>query len=143
MALTPPLASVFTGRYPEFSSVGAGLLNAVLAEAPSYVDESWLSGDQQQAMMLYAAHVLAVEGEPARSNAVANGTAAASQSPALTGGVDSVKVGDVAIKYGSNNGGASSGAAGFDGADDAFASTVYGQRFLMLRDRSFATVLVA
>lgn len=60
--LDAPEATAFIARYPAFASVDAGVLALVLAEATAQVDETWILGDQIPAMMLYAAHILTLEG---------------------------------------------------------------------------------
>ena len=57
-----PTASDLTARFPAFAGVPTDTLNAVLAEAATRVDDTWTAGDYPLGVMLYAAHVLTLDG---------------------------------------------------------------------------------
>ena len=51
-----------TTRFPAFAAVDPAVLSAALAEAATRVDPTWTSGDYPLGVMLYAAHVLTLDG---------------------------------------------------------------------------------
>lgn len=114
-------------RYPEFAAVDDFYVGAVLAEAALSVDESWIASTRIPATLALAAHMMSLEGEPART---ANGGSV------VTAEVKRVKVGDVETEF---NVAASTSGAG--GADD-YGSSLYGVTFLRYRRRSFPGILV-
>lgn len=52
----------FTSRFPSFLAVAPNALSAALAEAAIRVDTRWTAGDYPLGIMLYAAHVLTLDG---------------------------------------------------------------------------------
>lgn len=139
MSYTAPTADDLTARFPEFGPVRPETLAAILAEAIAAVDDSWIEKDRRTAQMYLAAHLLASEGEPYRSQELASGGdgVAGSLRP-----VKSMTVGDVSITYG-----------GFDNLgnvkDGVGASTVdwlktstYGNRYLSLMKLNFPSATV-
>ncbi len=132
MAYQAPTAAHLKSRYPEFDPVADALVTSVLDDAIADVDDRWIENDRRRAQLALAAHMLAVEGEPARSQAIAAGQ---SIDPRL-GPVKRDKVGDTETEY-VVTGDASGGSA----ADNAYTSTRYGQQLLVLRARSFPAAL--
>ena len=65
MAVSPPTAADLVGRFPTFAAVPAVTVAAALAEAAIRVDASWTAGDYPMGVMLYAAHVLTLDGQGA------------------------------------------------------------------------------
>jgi hypothetical protein len=126
--MTIPTAAALKARYPEMDGVGNTLVDAVIADAAAYVDDTWREGDRSPAILALAAHMLSVEGEPHRTNTggIVNGS---------MGAITSTKVGDVTTTFA---GVASGGAVSMDG----FNSTSYGLAFLRLRRRNFPAVAV-
>ena len=130
MPFTLPTAEAFKTRFPEFAEVADARIEAIIGEARSFVDETWIPADFAPAIRFLAAHMLAMEG--ANSDAPAT--------VATTGPVQMVKVGDVSTEF-SRPGGASM--AGGDTAamsDRWLNETAYGVRFLALRRRSFPAI---
>lgn len=118
----------FKARFPEFAPVSATTIAMVLAEAVGQVGDSWIERDRKPAQLYLAAHLLAVEGEPARTTTGAGmGTA---------GPVKRRKVGDVEVEFAGNGGGSSGGAA------SGYMLTSYGQRYLHLLRMNFPPVAV-
>lgn len=132
MALTLPSAAKFKERFPLFDKLAKERIDDALAEAGGFVDESWIEGDQQNALLYMAAHLLLASGALA---AGVSGTVNA----VTRGPVTSVRVGDVSTTYA---GGASSGSVGAEGGTEWLMSTEYGKRFLRIRRRSFPAVYV-
>ena len=131
MSITPPAASVLKARYPEYGVVSDDLIDLILAEAALFVASSWASQDQQPALLALAAHMLAMEGEPQRSDGAAGG------SSAVAGPVSSAKVGDVAVTF---KGWSASSTAGTGPLAATYMETAYGQRFLQYLRRNFPAV---
>lgn len=59
---TVPTSSDLTTRFPSFAAVDPAVLGRVLAEAATRVDTTWIAGDYPLGIMLYAAHVLTLDG---------------------------------------------------------------------------------
>lgn len=118
-----PSTTEFKARYPEFTGVSDSLVTALVAEASTMVDDGWVETDQKPAIMAFTAHLLSLEGYPAR--------AANAQAPLPAGAGREVlmrKVGDVTTQYaqtGSTGGGGS-------GLLSSLGLTVYGRRFAQL-----------
>ena len=118
-----PSAAEFKARYPEFTGVSDDLVLLIVAEALPMVDDGWELSDQKPALMAFTAHLLSLEGYPAR--------AANSQAPLPAGAGREVimrKVGDVTTQYAQ---GSSSGGSG-GGLTSSLGLTVYGRRFAQL-----------
>lgn len=118
-----PSAAEFKARYPEFTGVSDDLVLLIVAEALPMVDDGWELSDQKPALMAFTAHLLSLEGYPAR--------AANSQAPLPAGAGREVimrKVGDVTTQYAQ---GSSSGGSG-SGLTSSLGLTVYGRRFAQL-----------
>jgi hypothetical protein len=62
MAYTAPTAADLKARFPAFSAVDNAVVTQALADAARLVDESWTEGDFATARVLYAAHVLTLDG---------------------------------------------------------------------------------
>lgn len=137
MSYIAPTAATFKARYPEFTNVTDALVGLVLDEAISEVSDSWCDTYRAKAQMLLTAHLLSLEGEPSRSNAIASGNISDLQN-AQSGSVSSMKVGDVSVTY-SGSAATTSGNAGDGGF---FSKTHYGQRFYELKRANFTTIMV-
>lgn len=128
MAYQQPTPETFKARYPEFTPVSDNLIQLVLNDAFADVGETWLERDRARAQMLLAAHILTMEGEPGRTTT--------GQGSAGTGFVKRRKVGDVETEF------ATPGASSGGGAASGYASTTYGQEFLLLMRKNFPAVAV-
>lgn len=62
MAYDVPTASDLKARFTEFSAVDDTVVDARIEEATRMVDETWTEGDYATAIMLYACHIMALEG---------------------------------------------------------------------------------
>jgi hypothetical protein len=122
--MTIPTAAALKARYPEMDGVNNTLIDAVIADAAAYVDDTWREGDRSPAILALAAHMLASEGRSTGGGS------------AVSGPVTSVKVGDVSTTFG--GAGASAGMSDLSG----FGATAYGLAFLRLRRRNFPAVAV-
>lgn len=138
MPYTPPTSVTFKARFPEFVPVADALIDLVLAEAIPIAGETWVERDRAPAQMYYAAHLLAIQGYPARAIAPGSG----SGSIDIVGPMKRRKVGDVEVEYAGTgiNSGSGSGSATID--ESLLASTVYGRQFLVIRNRNFRGALV-
>lgn len=121
MSHTVPTAAAFKARHVAFATVADGTVDAFLAEASRSVSTEWIEADYADAIMYLAAHLMQEEG-----------AAGGQSSVAAAGPIKRVKADTVEIEY-----------AGLFGLDHALGSTVYGRRFLALRDRNVPRVLVA
>lgn len=121
--VTTPSAAEFKARYPEFTGVGDTLVDLMIAEALSMVDDDWIATDQKPAILAFAAHLLAMEGYPARA-----ANPAAPLPPSSGREVILRKVGDVTTQY-AQTGSASGGSSGLL---SSLSLTVYGRRFAQL-----------
>lgn len=120
-----PSAAEFKTRYPEFTGVSDDLITTMFVEASSMVDDGWHEPDQKPALLALTAHLLSMEGYPARA-----ALPAGSPIPASAGRVVLVrKVGDVTTQYAQTGSSMTSGSAGLLGS---LALTVYGRRFAQL-----------
>lgn len=122
--VTIPSAADLKTRYPEFTPVDDALVTAVIEEASHMVDDGWELNDQKPGILALAAHLLAMEGWPARAT-LPPGT------PIPPGAGQQVlmrKVGDVTVQYAQTASGSGSGGSGL--LD--LALTAYGRRFAQL-----------
>lgn len=62
MAYDAPTVAQFKARFPRFAAVADAMVTEALDEAGGRVDTTWLEKDFQLARMLYAAHVLTLDG---------------------------------------------------------------------------------
>lgn len=112
MPYETPTAAEFKARHPSFAAVDDAVVEDAIAEAETRVDETWREADRETAVMLYAAHVLTLNG---------HGRTTEGQVAALgLSGVQSVRSGGLSVTF-SRDSGAVSGSA--------LASTSYGRRF--------------
>lgn len=126
----------FKARFPEFGVVSDALVGFALEEAGLAVGDNWPEAARETALRLYAAHILAVEGEPERSAEIAAATEAGETAQHSTRDVSSVKIGDTAWTYGNSSASGSGSAASVED----LSSTRYGRRFIETRDRYFVGV---
>lgn len=126
---TEPTAADLKARFPEFASVADATLELILAEAIGQVGETWIERDRRPAQLYLAAHMLTMEGEPARTQTGAGG--------AGTGAIASRSVGDVSVTFGPRGSGVIA-----SGATLGFSDTTYGQQFLRLLRLNFPPIAV-
>lgn len=112
MAYTPPTVDQFQERFPKFAAADTDLLELLLAEAMTQVDDSWLEQDYATAIMYLMAHLYTME--------------SGSQSD-RPGSIVSESFGPLSTSYGSN---------GKPSSSD-YDATEYGRRFKGLRDKNF------
>jgi hypothetical protein len=120
MSHTVPTAAEFKARHTAFAAVADGTVDTFLAEASRSVSTCWAEADYADAIMYLAAHLYSEEQS-------AGGIKAASKA----GPIKRVKADTVEIEY-----------AGSFLSDANLSSTVYGRRFLALRQRNVPAVLV-
>lgn len=113
MAYDAPTAAQFKERFPAFASVADFDVENALSDAARRVDETWAEGDFARARMLYAAHVLVLDGQ---------GTGR----EVKLSGFKRIKIGSLELER-----------AG-DTSAGSLSSTSYGQRFLELMRLNFA-----
>lgn len=120
MAYVAPTAADLKVRYPAFAGVADVTVESALAEAALRVDETWIEADFPVARMLYAAHVLTLDGQGTHKEAKFASLAVS--------GLTSIKSGSmtVALSESSARGETKKQKAG------SLQGTSYGQRFLEL-----------
>lgn len=116
--MTTPTLEQFRARYPEFAGVDDALVTLILGEAVHDIGDLWPDTHRATAIMLAAAHIIALEGGAKRSGG------------AVAGPITSRKVGDVQTSYGAVSG------AVAGSSDDA--ATQYGRRLAQMRNDLFA-----
>lgn len=135
MALTPPAPSVLKTRYPAFKDADDALVTLLLQEALGAVDETWIVGDQQPALLAYAAHLLAVERMGEQSVTLDDGSTLATAGP-----LKSASVGPASFDFSDS---ALSIQAQQNASTNGLASTPFGRRYLELLRKNKPGVLVA
>ena len=138
MPYAQPDAATFKARFPELEPVSDTLVGLVLGEAIDAVGDTWLERDRAKAQMYLAAHMLAIEGEPGRSQGIAAGEGGGNFS--ITGPAKREKVGDVEVEYA--GGSSSSGGSDGSGAASGYSLTSYGRLYLDLLRKNFPAVAV-
>ena len=109
----PPTSTDLTTRFPAFAGVDPAVLGRALTEAATRVDTTWTTGDYPLGVMLYAAHVLTLDGL---------GTGAeATMAAAGALGFQSMQSGSLQL-----------GQAGGSEGRSVLELTTYGRRFLAL-----------
>lgn len=132
MAFTAPTAAEFKSRFPAFVNLAAATIDIALgsSEAALMVDDSWNSQDDfTKGRMLYAAHVLTLDGYGSGAEAQA--------ASAGTLGFRTMKSGQLTLERFSSPSRGSSG-----GKMDPLEMTTYGVRFkaLLYANRPHALV---
>ncbi|MDO8800052.1 DUF4054 domain-containing protein [Phenylobacterium sp.] len=121
MAYTTPTAADLKAKFPTFAAVADGVVTSAITDANRQVDESWLEGDYANAIMLLAAHNLALDGH------------GASREIQLLG-FKRVKVGPLELERAASSSDAAAGSLG---------STSFGVRYAELRRLNFSGGIVA
>lgn len=123
MAWTAPLPSDVKTRWPRFEGVGDPVVQGALDEAARFVDDSWPEADRSLGLMLYAAHVLTLDGQGSGTEAQLNAEG--------VGDFQSIKLGSLSLtRFGKD----SSSKTGSATLDD-LKTTTFGIRFLALASR--------
>lgn len=141
----------FDIRFDEFAAVADAKVEAVIREAMRSVlaqgtqaTELWNEFDYQDAILYLTAHLLAVSGEPQRSQlagTVGGGTAGAAAGSGL---IKSAKVDDVQITFqDQTSSSTTTGGSGTGGTDSGeYDTSSYGRRFKQLLARSIPPVCI-
>lgn len=115
-------------RFPIFASVGDPILQGALNEGANKVDTTWREVDYQNAIMLFAAHVLTIDG---------HGTGREAKFAALAeAGISSIKISSLAISL------KKGGSEGSSKSYGTLSSSSYGKRFLDLMRVNHPAVVV-
>ena len=121
MPLVSPTPADLIARFPAFADVATSSLQAALTEAATRVDNTWTPSDYPLGVMLYAAHVLTLDGLGSGAEAVLGAAGAF--------GFKSFAAGSLTL-----------GRTGTPG--DIVSETTYGRRFLALLKVNQPAVLV-
>ena len=138
MAYVQPTPLAVKNRLPEFIAVPDSLINLLLNEAFDFIGETWLERDRAKAQIYYVGHLLALEGEPDRSNSASNGGGGGGGN-SVKGHITSEKVGDVQVNYAGPSSSTSAG-SGSGSLVSALGSTMYGRMLLMLMRLNFPAI---
>ena len=122
--MSPPTPSDLITRFPAFAAVDPAVLAVALTEAGTRVDTTWTNGDAPLGLMLYAAHVLTLDGQGTGAEAALGAAGAL--------GVSTLRAGSLHLER----------AAPADKATSMLAETTYGRRFLALLKVNQPAVLV-
>lgn len=120
MTVAAPTASDLKAKFPLFASVDNGVVTEFLAEAGRSVDDTWITGDQANAIMYLACHLMFVLGVTGSGGAPPGGAGG-------SGVVQSQSIGDASVSFAVN----SFLKGGGDDRDD-LRSTVWGRQYLRL-----------
>lgn len=146
MPIIVPTTNDFTARYPELAEVDAGVINAVLLLASTFIDDTWILSDQQPAILSLAAHLVALEKERIDAEEAANETPGGGGSGSVQTYLSSVKFADRSLSYSvaSKQSTSSGSNTSLDRSSilAGLAATIYGQIYLMLLNRNAPKVLV-
>jgi hypothetical protein len=125
MADVPPAAADLIARFPPFAAVPTATIASALAEAATRVDDTWTAGDYVLGVLLYAAHVLTLDGQGTSAEAALGAAGAL--------GFSSLRAGSLALERGAVSG---------SDAGGVLAATTYGRRFLALLRVNQPSILV-
>lgn len=131
MAYSPPTPAQMKARFPKFAAVDDSVLQQGLDEAARVVDETWPEDDFAMGRMLYAAHVLTLDGFGEGTEAQLNAEG--------VGDFQSIKLGTLSLSRFEKGAASKTGNAFLDGLN----STTYGQRFLAIAARFAGGPIVA
>lgn len=119
----PPTPADLIARFPAFAGVATQTLQTALTEAATRVDTSWTPGDYPLGFMLYAAHVLTLDGLGSGAEAALGAAGAL--------GLQTLHSGGLQLERGRSN-----------PDDPVLAATTYGRRFLALLRVNQPAILV-
>lgn len=125
MSYVQPGVADLQARFPTFAAVPAPAIAAALTEALARVDTSWTEADYAPAILLYAAHVLTLDGQGTSAEAALAAAGA---------------LGFTTLQSGTLSIGRSPPPAAAVGA--ILAETTYGRRFMALLRANQPAVLV-
>lgn len=114
MSATPAAADL-VARFPTFAAVPTASIASALGEAAIRVDTTWTAGDYPMGVMLYAAHLMTMDGLGTGAEAALGAAGAL--------GFASLRAGGLSLERRGNAG---------DDAGSLLAETTYGRRFLAL-----------
>ncbi len=125
MTIATPTAADLVGRFPTFAAVPAETVTSALGEAAVRVGSTWTDCDYAMGVVLYAAHLLTLDGQ---------GTSAeAALAAAGTLGITTFKAGTLELQRRPPTGA---------DAGNLLTETTYGRRFLALLRVNQPSVLV-
>lgn len=81
MSYTAPTAADLKARFPAFAAVADATVTAALTDATRQVDESWIEGDFATGRILYACHLMTMDGLGATTEAKLSGFTSLSIGP--------------------------------------------------------------
>lgn len=126
MPYVAPTPAQLKGRFPAFAAVDNLIVQGALDEAAARVDQTWREQDFQLAQLLYAAHILTLDGQGGGQEAQFSSLSAA--------GVQSIKIASLQLTI------AKTKEAGADAS--LLKTTSFGRRFWDLMRLNFSGAVV-
>lgn len=120
MTVAVPSAVELKTKLPFFASVDDGVMADFITEAGRSVDDTWIAGDQKNAIMYLAAHNMFILGVTGSGGAPPGGAGG-------SGVVQSQSIGDASVSYAVNSFLKKDG-----GLNEELRSTVWGRMYLRL-----------
>ena len=124
-----PTVEEFRTRFPIFEDEEDELIDSLIAEAGSQIDQSWREADYQPAILYLAAHLLASDNSAEGDSVDFGGTGG--------GAIVGESFGAMSVSYANK----SSSAARAGAAYESYEATEYGRRFLKLLRQNKPAVL--
>jgi hypothetical protein len=122
-----PTVEQFTDRFRQFRNTDEYFIAMMIGEASTYVDDSWNENDYQPAIMYLVAHWMTIE---------AGGATGAQSGGMVAGPIVSESFGPISRSY------ANIQQSGASSSDPFWTLSMYGRRFVQLRDRNFLGPMV-
>lgn len=129
MAYHDPTPAEFKARFPVFNTVGDVTVQGALDEAAGRVDHTWREKDYTLAKLLYAAHVLTMDGQGNSREAKFSSLEAA--------GLTGIRIASLGLTFSKTR------SASPAQARSGLMQTSYGQRFHDLLRLNFSGAVVA
>lgn len=124
MSYTAPVAAEFKARFPKFDTVADATIDAFISEALGWVSDEWVTQDDYtMGAMLYAAHLLTLDG-------FGSGAESELASAGLLG-FKSITSGKLSVSR-------DTGVEGGNMASETVTQTQYGRRYAELRLRNIS-----
>jgi hypothetical protein len=120
MTVDVPTPADLKAKLPYFAGVDDTVMADTITEAGRSVDDSWIVGDQKNAIMYLAAHLLFVLGATSTGGAPPGGVGG-------SGVVQSQSIGDASVSFAVN-----SYMKGSGDLQDDYRSTIWGRQYLRL-----------
>jgi hypothetical protein len=140
MAYVPPNAATFKARFPEFASLTDPFIQILLDEADIFTDGRWVDRDRSVAVLHLAAHAAQQSLLAQQEFSSSSGDSNTTDDSFLF--VKTIRFSDREITWDKKKSSGSSSSSSSSRMGSPYADTIYGQRFLQLRQRNIGGPLV-